>query len=246
MSREHTVKSFDEELLALDNVIARMGGLAEAQFASAITALARRDSELATSVIASDAKVDGLQTEIDQRALRALALRQPMANDLRTIVCTLRIAAELERIADYAANLAKRAIALNQTPAMPSVTTVARMGELVRAMIKDVIDAYLERSVEKARDVWRRDTDVDAIYNSLFRELLTYMMEDPRNITPCTHLLFIAKNIERMGDHATNIAELVEFLVTGTRVGEERPKQDRTAFAVVEPPAPGGGKTGSA
>jgi phosphate transport system protein len=129
---------------------------------------------------------------------------------------------------------------------MPSVTTVARMAELVRAMIKDVIDAYLERSVEKARDVWRRDTDVDAIYNSLFRELLTYMMEDPRNITPCTHLLFIAKNIERMGDHATNIAELVEFLVTGTRVREERPKQDRTAFAVVEPPAQAGGKTGSA
>ena len=246
MPTEHIVKSFDEELSVLDNVIARMGGLAEAQFASAITALARRDSELASSVIAADAKVDGLQNEIDQRALRALALRQPMANDLRTIVGTLRIAGELERIADYAANLAKRSIALNQGPVMPSVTTVARMAELVRAMIKDVIDAYLERSVEKARDVWRRDTDVDAIYNSLFRELLTYMMEDPRNITPCTHLLFIAKNIERMGDHATNIAELVEFLVTGTRVREERPKQDRTAFAVVEPPAPAAGKTGSA
>ena len=246
MPTDHIVKSFDEELSVLDNVIARMGGLAEAQFASAITALARRDSTLASSVIAADAKVDGLQNEIDQRALRALALRQPMANDLRTIVGTLRIAGELERIADYAANLAKRSIALNQAPVMPSVTTVARMAELVRAMIKDVIDAYLERSVEKARDVWRRDTDVDAIYNSLFRELLTYMMEDPRNITPCTHLLFIAKNIERMGDHATNIAELVEFLVTGTRVREERPKQDRTAFAVVEPPAQVGGKTGSA
>ena len=246
MPTDHIVKSFDEELSVLDNVIARMGGLAEAQFASAITALARRDSTLASSVIAADAKVDGLQNEIDQRALRALALRQPMANDLRTIVGTLRIAGELERIADYAANLAKRSIALNQAPVMPSVTTVARMAELVRAMIKDVIDAYLERSVEKARDVWRRDTDVDAIYNSLFRELLTYMMEDPRNITPCTHLLFIAKNIERMGDHATNIAELVEFLVTGTRVREERPKQDRTAFAVVEPPAQAGGKTGSA
>ena len=246
MPTDHIVKSFDEELSVLDNVIARMGGLAEAQFASAITALSRRDSELASSVIAADAKVDGLQNEIDQRALRALALRQPMANDLRTIVGTLRIAGELERIADYAANLAKRSIALNQAPVMPSVTTVARMAELVRAMIKDVIDAYLERSVEKARDVWRRDADVDAIYNSLFRELLTYMMEDPRNITPCAHLLFIAKNIERMGDHATNIAELVEFLVTGTRVKEARPKQDRTAFAVVELPVPADGKVGSA
>ncbi|WP_119417908.1 phosphate signaling complex protein PhoU [Desertibaculum subflavum] len=246
MPSDHTVKSFDEELSVLDNSIARMGGLAEAQFAGAITALARRDSELATSVIAADAKVDGLQGEIDQRALKALALRQPMANDLRTIVGSLRIAGELERIADYAANLAKRSIALNQAPVMPSVTTVARMGELVRAMIKDVIDAYLERSVEKAREVWRRDADVDEIYNSLFRELLTYMMEDPRNISPCTHLLFIAKNIERMGDHATNIAELVEFSVTGMRVREERPKQDRTAFAVVEPPATRGGRTGSA
>lgn len=245
MVTEHTVRSFDEELKALDSAVARMGGLAEAQLAQAIVALSRRDPDLAGSVIAADQKVDAIQQEIDQRALRALALRQPMATDLRLILGSLRIAGELERVADYAANLAKRSIVISHSPAMPAVHVIARMGELVRAMIKDVIDAYLERSVEKARAVWRRDADVDEIYNSLFRELLTYMMEDPRNITPCTHLLFIAKNIERMGDHATNIAELVEFLVTGARVREERPKQDRTAFAVVEPPAQAGGKTGS-
>jgi phosphate transport system protein len=245
MVTEHTVRSFDEELRALDSAIARMGGLAEAQLAQAIVALSRRDPDLAGAVIAADQKVDAIQQEIDQRALRVLALRQPMAADLRLIIGSLRIAGELERIADYAANLAKRSIVISHSPAMPAVHVVGRMGELVRAMINDVIDAYLGRSVEKARAVWHRDADVDEIYNSLFRELLTYMMEDPRNITPCTHLLFIAKNIERMGDHATNIAELVEFLVTGTRVREERPKQDRTSFAVVEPPGQAGGKTGS-
>lgn len=236
MPSDHLVKSFDEELAALDSSIARMGGLAEAQLASSMTALLRRDPDLAASVIAGDVKVDALQTEIDQRALRVLALRQPMAIDLRLIIGVLRIAGDLERVADYAANAAKRSLALSQLPSISSVHTVVRMGQLVEAMIKDVLDAYLQRDVEKARGVWRRDADVDEIYNSLFRELLTYMMEDPRNITACTHLIFIAKNIERMGDHTTNIAELIEFMVTGQRVREERPKGDRTAFAVVEPP----------
>lgn len=236
MPSDHLVKSFDEELAALDSSIARMGGLAEAQLASSMTALLRRDPDLAANVIAGDVKVDALQTEIDQRALRVLALRQPMAIDLRLIIGVLRIAGDLERVADYAANAAKRSLALNQLPSISSVHTVVRMGQLVEAMIKDVLDAYLQRDVDKARGVWRRDADVDEIYNSLFRELLTYMMEDPRNITPCTHLLFIAKNIERMGDHTTNIAELIEFMVTGQRVREERPKGDRTAFSVVEPP----------
>jgi len=244
MTSSHLVKSFDEELAALDSAVARMGGLAEAQLASAMTALARRDPELATSVIAGDAKVDTLQSEVDQRALRVLALRQPMATDLRLIISVLRIAGDLERVADYAANAAKRSLALNQMPSISSVHTVVRMGHLVEAMIKDVLDAYLQRDLEKARGVWRRDTDVDEIYNSLFRELLTYMMEDPRNITACTHLLFIAKNIERMGDHTTNIAELIEFMVTGQRVREERPKGDRTSFAVVEPPGTSSPRSG--
>jgi phosphate transport system protein len=234
---DHIVKSFDEELKRLTNAIARMGGLAESQIAGAIQAVVKRDTELAAGIVEGDQKIDELEREVDERAIRMLALRQPMANDLRNIVTSLRIASDLERIADYAANVAKRTIAVAQVPAVNPARGIPRMSRVVEEMIKDVLDAFMQSDVEKAVAVWKRDGEVDDLYTSLFRELLTYMMEDPRNITASTHLLFIAKNIERIGDHATNIAENVHYLVRGHRLVAARPKQDNTAFAVIEPPA---------
>ncbi|MBT3169911.1 MAG: phosphate signaling complex protein PhoU [Rhodospirillaceae bacterium] len=227
---EHTVKSYDEELNQMTGTILRMGGMVEQQLAEAITALVKRDPELAARVIQDDKPVDRLEHEVDHLVMRLLALRQPMAVDLRLITASLKISSDLERIGDYAANVAKRAGALSQVEPMRPVVVIPRMSLIVQGMIKDVLDAYMGRDVDKALDVWRRDEEVDEIYNSLFRELLTYMMEDPRHITPCTHLLFIAKNIERMGDHATNIAETISFLVTGTPLDEVRPKGDKTPF----------------
>lgn len=238
MRGEHIVRSYDEELRRLSNMVAQMGGLAETQLTAAIQAVARRDSDLAAQTVEADAKVDAMELQIDEFVIRLLALRQPVAGDLREIVAALRIASDLERIADYAANVAKRAIALNQTPPVRPVHAVPRMGELVLGMIKDTLDAYAARDAEKAKAVWHRDEEVDETYNSLFRELLTYMMEDPRAITTCTHLLFIAKNIERIGDHTTNIAELIHFTVYGQPLKESRPKSDTTSFAVVPPPPP--------
>jgi len=230
---EHIVKSYDDELRKLTSTMAQMGGLAESQLAAAIQAVSRRDSELATSIIAGDARVDEMRNEIDTLVVRLLALRQPMALDLRTIVGALRIAGDLERIADYAANVAKRAIALNQAPLVRPVTAIPRMGALVQAMIKDVLDAYIASDADKADAVWARDEEVDEMYNSLFRELLTYMMEDPRSITTCTHLLFMAKNIERIGDHTTNVAEFIHFIVKGAPMIGARPKGDKTtSFAM--------------
>ena len=227
---EHTVKSYDEELNQMTGTILRMGGMVEQQLAEAITALVKRDPELAARVIQDDKPIDRLEHEIDHLVMRLLALRQPMAVDLRLITASLKISSDLERIGDYAANEAKRASALSQVERMRPVAVIPRMSLIVQGMIKDVLDAYMGRDADKALDVWRRDEEVDEIYNSLFRELLTYMMEDPRHITPCTHLLFIAKNIERMGDHATNIAETISFLVTGTPLDEARPKGDKTPF----------------
>ncbi|HYM30529.1 MAG TPA: phosphate signaling complex protein PhoU [Candidatus Cybelea sp.] len=234
MATDHIVKSYDEELSRLSGTITQMGGLAETQLAMAIQAMVRRDSELAASIIERDAQVDQLERDVDNFVVRLLALRQPMATDLRMIVTALRIASDLERIADYAANVAKRAIALNQVPPVRPMHTVPRMGAVVQEMIKDVIDAYVARDVAKAMAVWNRDEEVDEMYNSLFRELLTYMMEDPRSITTCTHLLFIAKNIERIGDHTTNIAELIHYQVNGSTIKAIRPKGDKTSFAVVQ------------
>jgi phosphate transport system protein len=228
---EHTVTSYDDELNQMTGTILRMGGMVEQQLADAITALVTRDPELAARVIADDQPVDRLEHEIDHLVMRLLALRQPMAVDLRLITASLKISSDLERIGDYAANVAKRASALSQVEPMRPVAVIPRMSQTVQGMIKDVLDAYMARDAEMALAVWRRDEEVDEIYNSLFRELLTYMMEDPRHITPCTHLLFIAKNIERMGDHATNIAETIAFLVTGTPLDEARPKGDTTPFA---------------
>lgn len=232
MAMEHTVRAYDDELARLKNILTRMGGLAENQLASAIQAVVKRDSELAAETMAADAKVDELEREVDNLAVRLIALRQPVASDLRTIVAALRISGDIERIGDYAANVAKRAVSLNQVPAVPPVHAIPRMGALVQGMIKDVLDAFVAGDVEEALAVWKLDEEVDALYTSLFRELLTYMMEDPRSITSCTHLLFIAKNIERIGDHATNIAELIHYLVLGTPIAEARPKGDTTSFAV--------------
>ncbi|BBK45412.1 phosphate transport system regulatory protein PhoU [Allostella vacuolata] len=231
---EHTVRSYDEELRRLGNTLTQMGGLAESQLAAAIQAVARRDGVLAAEIVATDMRVDQLETLVDQQVMRLLALRQPVGPDLREIVSSLKIASDLERIADYAANVAKRSIALNQTPPVRPAFAIPRMGAYAQGMIKDVLDAYVERDADRAVAVWRRDEELDEMYTSLFRELLTYMMEDPRSIGAATHLLFMAKNVERIGDHATNIAETVHFLVRGERLRELRPKGDRST-AVIAP-----------
>jgi phosphate transport system protein len=228
MVSEHIIKSYDEELRRLDNAITQMGGLAETQLANAIEAVVKRDSRLAADVVEADARVDELEQDIESLALRLLALRQPMAVDLRQILAALKTASDLERIGDYATNVAKRSIVLNQSPPVKPAFSIPRMGRLGQAMIKDVLDAYVERDADKALLVWARDEELDEMYTSLFRELLTYMIEDARNITACTHLLFMAKNIERIGDHATNIAETLYFMVHGTPLTMARPKRDWT------------------
>src|SRR5512132_4035813 len=234
MSSEHIVKSFDDQLRRLENLIAEMGGLAEAQLADAIDAMSKRDLDKAARVTADDQRIDDLELLVDQEAIAMLALRQPMAKDLREIVGALRAASMLERIGDYAKNVAKRTAALVETPPVTSAQTVVRLGLLAQELIKDVLDAYIARDAEKADLVRQRDKELDALHTSIFRELLTYMMEDPRNITACTHLLFIAKNIERIGDHATNIAEVVMFVVQGRTPADQRPKDDVTSFTVLQ------------
>jgi phosphate transport system protein len=227
---EHTMKAFDADLEELSRMVAEMGGLAEKEIADSVMALARRDLDLAHKVIALDPTVDALQRAIEEKVILTIARRQPMAVDLRDIVGSLRVSNDLERIGDLAKNIAKRVLALDADIAFSQVIRgVEEMTKLVLAQLKRVLDAYASRDAVKALDVWRRDEEIDAVNNSLFRELLTYMMEDPRNITSCTHLLFCTKNIERMGDHATNIAETVHYMVEGRPLAEERPKGDDTA-----------------
>jgi phosphate transport system protein len=228
MTGEHIVKAYDDELTLLNNTIIEMGGLTEAQVESAIQALINRDSDLAYRVIEDDDRIDELNYEIDNQAMRLLALRQPMALDLRNVVAALKISSDLERIADYATNMARRSIPLAETSPIRPVHVIPRMGRLVMTMMKNVIDAYIEQDAEKALNVWHADAEVDEMYVSLFRELLTYMMEDARRITPCTHVLFIAKNVERIGDHVTNICETIYFLVHGERLREDRPRKTRS------------------
>jgi phosphate transport system protein len=230
--QDHIVKSFDEELRKLNHYIVHMGGLAEAQLQAAVDALVKRDSDTASRIIHDDSKIDEQEDLISHQVIRLLALRQPMAIDLRQIVAALKISSDLERIGDYAANVAKRAIALAQLPPLKPLFTIPRMARLVQQNIKDVLDAYTESDADKAIAVWQRDEEVDEMYTSLFRELLTYMMEDQRNISPSIHLLFIAKNIERMGDHATNVAETIHFIVHGRDIAAARPKGDTTSFTV--------------
>ncbi len=226
---DHTVRAFTEQLEALSASIAQMGGLAEAQFAAAVDAVARRDTELAEGAVGGDARIDALQTEIEDRALKLLALRQPMAVDLRETLAAIKIASELERIGDLAKNIAKRAIVLNREPPMRLTASLARMGKVALAQLKQVLDAYSDRNAEAAEAVWKQDGEIDELYNSLFRELLTYMMEDRAPIGSSTHLLFIAKNIERSGDHATNIAEVVYHMVRADHLSANRPKADITS-----------------
>lgn len=230
----HIVRSFDDDLQEMRNAIIEMGGLAESQLELAVRALVERNSELAQSTIEADVSVDTLEQDIDNMAIKMLALRNPVADDLRIVISGLKMASLLERVADYSANLAKRVIALNLAPAIRPVSSIPRMGELVRHMIDDVLTAYAQEDVDLAYDVWRRDQEVDELYNSMFRELLTYMMEDPRSITSCTHLIFMAKNIERIGDHMTNIAEIVIYQITGQAPTEKRPKGDKTSMTMIE------------
>jgi phosphate transport system protein len=225
MVSDHILKRFDEELERLNATINEMGGLTESQFAKALTAVRDRDTATAEEVIADDLRVDALDAAVQEQTVKLLALRQPMANDLRVVLSSIKIAAALERIADYAKNTAKRSIVLTQASPPPSaVAGIDRLGRLVRTALKDVLDAFADDDVAKAHSVWQRDEEIDQVYTGLFRELLTYMMEDPRTITACTHLLFMAKNIERAGDHVTNIAELVSFRSTGQNFAEARRK----------------------
>jgi phosphate transport system protein len=234
MVSEHTAKAFDVDLQELTRMVAEMGGLAEKEIADAIDALAKRDGALAQRVMALDLTTDRLQREVEEKAVLTIARRQPMAVDLREIVAAMRISNDLERVGDLAKNIAKRVVALNgDFPPQKLIRGVEHFAELVLTQLKEVLDSYAQRNVNKAMGVWKGDDRVDAMYTSLFRELLTYMMEDPRNITFCTHLLFCAKNIERMGDHATNIAETVYFMVEGRILADERPKGDNTNITPV-------------
>jgi phosphate transport system protein len=231
---EHIVKSFDQELQQLDRKIAQMGGLAERLLAQGFDALERRDPKLAEAAVASDRNIDLLERDLQEQTILMIARRQPMANDLRHIMTVLKIAGDLERIGDLAKNIAKRALAVSGENHPKSLMTgLKHMTELAMGQLKNVLDAYAERDAEKALVVWRQDERIDAMFNSLFRELLTYMMEDPRNIGLCTHLLFGAKNIERIGDHTTNIAENVYYLVHGTALADVRPKSDETSSTLI-------------
>lgn len=232
---EHIVRSYDAELQDLRRRISEMGGIAEKMLVDAINALVRRDEALAQAVIAADRRLDVLQREVEEHAILMIARRQPMAIDLRETISAIRVSGDVERIGDLAKNIGKRALAISgQFQPQKIVLGVQNMGDLVLAQLKDVLDAYAQRDKDAAFDVWQRDGAIDALYTSLFRELLTYMMEDPRNISFCTHLLFCAKNIERIGDHTTNIAETIHYLVTGETLAMERPKDDRSNFATVE------------
>lgn len=227
---DHIVKAYDDDLAALKAMLSHMGGMAEEQLAKSIDALVRRDTKLADSVVAGDERIDAMEIEVEEKAVLTIAKRQPMARDLRNIMVAIRIAADLERIGDLAKNVAKRSHAIAEQVPRRLAKALERMGELSQAQLKLVLDAFAASDAEKAMEVWRHDEDIDALYNSIFRELLTYMMEDPRMIGACTHLLFAAKNIERIGDHATNIAENIYYLVHGEMLKEQRPKKDKTSI----------------
>jgi phosphate transport system protein len=234
MMPEHTAKAFDIDLQELTRMVAEMGGLAEKQIADAVDALARRDTAFAGQVIGVDASIDALQSEIEEKSVLTIARRQPMAVDLREIVGALRVANDLERIGDLAKNIAKRVAELTgEFHPQKLIRGVEHMSTLVLEQLKQVLDAYAGHDLDRALAVWKGDEEIDAMCTSLFRELLTYMMEDPRNITFCIHLMFCAKNIERMGDHATNIAETIHYMIEGRAITDQRPKGDTTVFSAV-------------
>ncbi|GAK70333.1 phosphate signaling complex protein PhoU [Agrobacterium rubi] len=236
-TNSHIMSAYDEELKFLSRRIAEMGGLAEQMCSDALRALVNSDAALAQKVISDDTILDNAEREIGDKAIVTIAKRQPMAADLREIIGSLRIAADLERVGDLGKNTAKRVIAVAGTGVPRKLARgLEHLSELALVQLKDVLDVYSTRSAEKAQTIRERDEEIDAMYTSLFRELLTYMMEDPRNITTCTHLLFCAKNIERVGDHATNIAETIYYMATGSQPEGERPKDDssNTLGAVTE------------
>jgi len=226
---KHIVTSFEADLKKLRDMIAGMGGLVERAVADAATALLEHDPDFATRVVEADPKIDAAERAVEQFAVQLLALRQPVADDLRQVVQALKVITDLERIGDYAANIAKRSLVINQVASSFSLSGLGQMALLVQQNLKSSIDAVGEADPQKAVAVWRADQQVDDLYNTIFRELITYMMEDARSITACTHLLFIAKNLERIGDHSTNIAELTYYAVTGESLPDFRPKGDQTS-----------------
>ena len=228
--QQHIASAYDRDLEAIQAQIMKMGGLVEAAITNSVEALVKRDIEAAEDVRAADKKIDALEENVNEAAARTIALRAPMGPDLRTILSVMKISGDLERIGDYAKNLAKRTSILAETgPVNGSDTGIKRMAKEVEVMLTNVLDAYIQRDAALAENVIARDEEVDRMYNALFREFLTYMMEDPRNITACMHLHFIAKNVERMGDHVTNIAEQVIYVVTGEMPDEGRIKADMTS-----------------
>ena len=225
---DHTVRSYDKDLDSLERRIAEMGGLAEKMVIDAMDALASAETALAHQVVATDPRLDLLQREIEEQAILTIARRQPVAIDLREIIGAIRVAGALERVGDLAKNIAKRSIKVGTETRVPrAIVGLKHMNEVATELLKDVLDAYAQRDIERARDVWERDADLDALEDSVFRDLLTHMMEDPRNISFCAHLLFCSKNIERIGDHATNIAETVFYIATGSNLPTERPRGRR-------------------
>ena len=229
MLEQHTVRSYDEELKFLAQKIAEMGGHAERMVDQSIKALVNADTDLAKKIILDDLFLDDTQREIDEKAITIIAKRQPMSSDLREIIGAIRISGDLERVGDMGKNIAKRNFAVSETKhPLKIFRGLESLAELALRQLSEVLDAYASRSIESLDRVRNRDDEIDAMYTSLFRELLTYMMEDPRNISSCTHLLFCAKNIERIGDHATNIAETIYYIVTGQHMALDRPKEDKT------------------
>jgi len=231
---DHILKSFDDELTQLNTSIARMGQLSQTQLAGAIDSLLLRDSTVAAHVVKSDLEVDELERDVDARAIRVLALRQPIARDLRQVLASLRIAIEFERICDFAANIAKRAIALDAHSPDEWINELAELGQLALKLLADVVIAFRERDSEKALDVWAHDEQLDDVYTGIYRRLIDFMKAEPQRVPIGAHLLFIAKNIERIGDHATNVAESVYYLVTGETLTGPRPKGDKSSFDRIE------------
>jgi phosphate transport system protein len=234
MATRHIVSAFDEDLRAISGRIAEMGGLAEEQLGQAIEALQNRDSELAEAIIRSDKRLDAMEMSLEQEAVQVIALRQPMAGDLREIIAALKISSALERIGDLAKNVAKRTLVLNQSPGLRVVSSVTRMGRQAQGLMAEALDAYTARDTDRAVAVWKRDVEIDEMHNSIFRELITYMMEDPRTIGLCSQLLFVVKNFERIGDHTTFIAEMTWYAVKGRPLGDERPKSSQWGETVVK------------
>ncbi len=232
---DHTVKAYDRELDTIERLIAEMGGIAEKMVVDAVDALASADTVLAHQIVSTDARLDAMQREVEDLAVMTIARRQPVSIDLRELIGAIRVAGDLERVGDLAKNIAKRTIKIGAQSRVPrAMVGLKHMNEVATELMKDVLDAYAQRDAERAREVWERDIDLDALEDSVFRDLLTHMMEDPRNISFCAHLLFCSKNIERIGDHATNIAETVVYLVTGRPMPSERPRGRQEADIAVE------------